>query len=86
MSTNLSPAFVQLFEAEVHQAYQGAAVLRGAARVRLHPAAHRHTRLRGGRHGGTRHAASGGHSPADGGHAGGGAVGVFPLGGAHSAR
>ena len=27
MSTNLSPAFVQLFEAEVHQAYQGAAVL-----------------------------------------------------------
>ena len=34
MSTNLSPAFVQLFEAEVHQAYQGAAVLRGAARTR----------------------------------------------------
>tara|TARA_Y100001973_G_C5168444_1_gene317579 strand:+ start:735 stop:1583 length:849 start_codon:yes stop_codon:yes gene_type:complete len=34
MSTNLSPAFVQLFEAEVHQAYQGAAVLRGAARMR----------------------------------------------------
>ena len=34
MSTNLSPAFVQLFEAEVHQAYQSAAVLRGAARMR----------------------------------------------------
>ena len=34
MSTNLSPAFVQLFEAEVHQAYEGAAVLRGAARTR----------------------------------------------------
>ena len=34
MSTNLSPAFVQLLEAEVHQAYQGAAVLRGAARTR----------------------------------------------------
>lgn len=34
MSTNLSPAFVQLFEAEVHQAYQGAAQLRGAARMR----------------------------------------------------
>jgi hypothetical protein len=34
MSTNLSPAFVQLFEAEVHQAYQGAAVLRGAGRTR----------------------------------------------------
>ena len=34
MSTNLSPAFVQLFEAEVHQAYQAAAVLRGAARTR----------------------------------------------------
>ena len=34
MSTNLSPAFVQLFEAEVHQAFQGAAVLRGAARTR----------------------------------------------------
>ena len=34
MSTNLSPAFTQLFEAEVHQAYQGAAVLRGAARTR----------------------------------------------------
>ena len=34
MSTNLSPAFVQLFEAEVHQAYQSAAVLRGAARTR----------------------------------------------------
>ena len=31
---NLSPAFVQLFEAEVHQAYQGAAVLQGAARTR----------------------------------------------------
>lgn len=31
---NLSPAFVQLFEAEVHQAYQGAAVLNGAARTR----------------------------------------------------
>jgi len=34
MSTNLSPAFVQLFEAEVHQAYQASAVLRGAARMR----------------------------------------------------
>ena len=34
MSTNLSPAFVQLFAAEVHQAYQGAAVLRGAGRTR----------------------------------------------------
>ena len=34
MSTNLSPAFVQLFEAEVHQAYQSSAVLRGAARTR----------------------------------------------------
>ena len=34
MSTNLSPAFVQLFEAEVHQAYQASAVLRGAARTR----------------------------------------------------
>ena len=31
---NLSPAFTQLFEAEVHQAYQGAAVLTGAARTR----------------------------------------------------
>ena len=31
---NLSPAFTQLFEAEVHQAYQGAAVLTGAARPR----------------------------------------------------
>ena len=31
---NLSPAFVQLFDAEVHQAYQGAAVLTGAARTR----------------------------------------------------
>ena len=34
MSTNLSPAFVQLFDAEVHQAYQSAAVLRNAARTR----------------------------------------------------
>ncbi len=34
MSTNLSPAFVQLFEAEVHQAYQASAQLRGAARMR----------------------------------------------------
>lgn len=34
MSTNLSPAFVQLFDAEVHQAYQAAAQLRGAARMR----------------------------------------------------
>tara|TARA_R100001443_G_scaffold48688_1_gene61101 strand:- start:2247 stop:3098 length:852 start_codon:yes stop_codon:yes gene_type:complete len=34
MSTNLSPAFVQLFEAEVHQAYQAAAQLRGTARMR----------------------------------------------------
>ena len=31
---NLSPAFTQLFEAEVHQAYKGAAVLTGAARTR----------------------------------------------------
>ena len=31
---NLSPAFTQLFEAEVHQAYQGSAVLTGAARTR----------------------------------------------------
>jgi len=31
---NLSPAFTQLFEAEVHQAYQGAAQLTGAARTR----------------------------------------------------
>lgn len=31
---NLSPAFVQLFEAEVHQAYQASAVLTGAARMR----------------------------------------------------
>jgi len=31
---NLSPAFVQLFEAEVHQAYQSSAVLTGAARMR----------------------------------------------------
>lgn len=31
---NLSPAFVQLFDADVHQAYQGAAVLTGAARTR----------------------------------------------------
>ena len=31
---NLSPAFVQLFDAEVHQAYQGAAKLTGAARTR----------------------------------------------------
>ena len=34
MSTNLSPAFVELFEAEVHQAYQAAATLRGVARMR----------------------------------------------------
>lgn len=34
MSTNLSPAFVQIFEAEVHQAYQSGAVLSGAARTR----------------------------------------------------
>lgn len=34
MSTNLSPAFVQLFEAEVHQAYQGTSVLAGAVRTR----------------------------------------------------
>jgi len=31
---NLSPAFVQLFDAEVHQAYQSSAVLNGAARTR----------------------------------------------------
>ncbi len=31
---NLSPAFVQLFDAEVHQAYQSSAVLQGAARTR----------------------------------------------------
>ena len=34
MSTNLSPAFVELFEAEVHQAYQAAATLRGVCRMR----------------------------------------------------
>lgn len=34
MSTNLSPAFVQLFDAEVHQAYQAAAQLRNTARMR----------------------------------------------------
>jgi len=34
MSINLSPAFVQLFEAEVHQAYQGTAVLRNVVRMR----------------------------------------------------
>ena len=34
MSTNLSPAFVELFEAEVHQAYQASATLRGVARMR----------------------------------------------------
>lgn len=34
VQANLSPAFVQLFEAEVHQAYQSSAVLTGAARTR----------------------------------------------------
>lgn len=34
MATTLSPAFVKLFEAEVHQAYQGAAVLRNVCRTR----------------------------------------------------
>ena len=34
MATTLSPAFVKLFEAEVHQAYQGAAVLRNICRTR----------------------------------------------------
>ena len=34
MSVNLSPAFVQLFEAEVHQAYQSSAVLRNIVRMR----------------------------------------------------
>lgn len=34
MSTQLSDAFVQLFEAEVHQAYQSGAVLSGACRTR----------------------------------------------------
>ena len=34
MSTNLSPAFVELFEAEVHQAYQASATLRGVCRMR----------------------------------------------------
>ena len=35
---NLSPAFVQLFDAEVHQAYQGAAVLTGAGEKPNNPA------------------------------------------------
>ena len=34
MSINLSPAFVQLFEAEVHHAYQSSAVLRNVVRMR----------------------------------------------------
>ena len=34
MATTLSPAFVTLFEAEVHQAYQGSATLRNVARMR----------------------------------------------------
>ena len=34
MATTLSPAFVTLFEAEVHQAYQSSAILRNVARMR----------------------------------------------------
>jgi hypothetical protein len=34
MAINLSTAFVTLFDAEVKQAYQGQAMLRGAVRVR----------------------------------------------------
>ena len=34
MSTNLSPAFVQLFDAEVKQAYQGTSLLQGIVRTR----------------------------------------------------
>ena len=34
MATTLSPAFVPLFEAEVHQAYQSSAILRNVARMR----------------------------------------------------
>jgi len=34
MSTNLSPAFVQLFDAEVKQAYQGTSMLQGIVRTR----------------------------------------------------
>ena len=34
MATTLSPAFTTLFEAEVHQAYQGTAMLRAACRMR----------------------------------------------------
>ncbi len=34
MSTNLSPAFVQLFDSEVHAAYQASAQLRNVARMR----------------------------------------------------
>ena len=34
MATTLSPAFVTLFEAEVHQAYQASATLRNVARMR----------------------------------------------------
>jgi hypothetical protein len=34
MATTLSPAFVTLFEAEVHQAYQSSATLRNVARMR----------------------------------------------------
>ena len=34
MATTLSPAFVTLFEAEIHQAYQGSATLRNVARMR----------------------------------------------------
>ena len=34
MATTLSPAFLTLFEAEVHQAYQSSAILRNVARMR----------------------------------------------------
>ena len=33
-TANLSPAFVQLFDSEVHQAYQGNAVLQNVCRMR----------------------------------------------------
>ena len=33
-TANLSPAFVQLFDSEVHQAYQGNAVLQNVRRMR----------------------------------------------------
>ena len=34
MATTISPAFLTLFEAEVHQAYQGTATLRNVCRTR----------------------------------------------------